>query len=71
MLNQNAETIDEVIQKYNYLLKKRQVLYEEVINSKNSKHKKELKETNDKLLKIKENMLALLTNMQKQIDREL
>ncbi len=70
MLHQNAETLDEVIKKYSVLKQKRQMLYDEILNTKNNTRKKELKEISSSLDKLKNYILALLTSMQKQIDLE-
>jgi len=70
MLHQNAETLDEVIKKYSVLKQKRQMLYDEILKTKNNNRKKELKEISSSLDKLKNYILALLTSMQKQIDSE-
>jgi hypothetical protein len=71
MIKQSAESLTEVIRNYDILVKRRQISYEEFINNKNKKYKKELIQIDIKLEKIKKYALALMSSMEKQINSRL
>jgi len=71
IINENAKTLTEVIRKYDALVKRRQIVYEESINKKEKKYKEELIKINSKLEKMKDYVLALMVSMEKQIDSKL
>ena len=71
MITENAKTLAELIKKYDALVKKRQIVYEESLNNKEKKHGEELNQINSKLEKMKDYVLALMTSLEKQIDSKL